>query len=117
MTPMNARETPPKTRMTAAADEAFLRTLGERVRDARARRGMTRRILARDSGVSERYLAQLETGLEAGRPQRRLRRGIGHARHLIGPVRRPLLRPIRIRAIVPDGSARFSRALPARGFR
>src|SRR6202142_1590015 len=62
MTPMNARETPPKTRMTAAADEAFLRTLGERVRDARARRGMTRKILAHDSGVSERYLAQLETG-------------------------------------------------------
>jgi XRE family aerobic/anaerobic benzoate catabolism transcriptional regulator len=36
--------------------------LGERVRDARARRGMTRRILAHDSGVSERYLAQLESG-------------------------------------------------------
>jgi XRE family aerobic/anaerobic benzoate catabolism transcriptional regulator len=44
------------------ADEAFLRALGERVRDARARRGMTRRILAHDSGVSERYLAQLESG-------------------------------------------------------
>src|SRR5512141_2045306 len=40
----------------------LLRLLGERVREARARRGMTRRILARDSGVSERYLAQLETG-------------------------------------------------------
>ena len=36
--------------------------LGERVRETRARRGMTRKILARDSGVSERYLAQLETG-------------------------------------------------------
>ena len=32
------------------------------MREARARRGMTRKILARDSGVSERYLAQLETG-------------------------------------------------------
>jgi len=40
----------------------LLRLLGERVRESRARRGMTRRILARDSGVSERYLAQLETG-------------------------------------------------------
>ncbi|MBD5633712.1 MAG: helix-turn-helix transcriptional regulator [Candidatus Eremiobacteraeota bacterium] len=40
----------------------FLARLGERVRDARARRGMTRKILARDSGVSERYLAQLESG-------------------------------------------------------
>src|SRR5689334_5439138 len=50
-------------RRAAADDEAeYLRRLGERVRDARARRGMTRKILARDSGVSERYLAQLETG-------------------------------------------------------
>ena len=40
----------------------YLRLLGERVRQMRARRGMTRRILARDSGVSERYLAQLESG-------------------------------------------------------
>jgi XRE family aerobic/anaerobic benzoate catabolism transcriptional regulator len=40
----------------------YLRLLGERIRAARARRGMTRKILARDSGVSERYLAQLETG-------------------------------------------------------
>jgi XRE family aerobic/anaerobic benzoate catabolism transcriptional regulator len=41
----------------------YLRMLGERVREARARRGMTRKILAKDSGVSERYLAQLEGGL------------------------------------------------------
>lgn len=40
----------------------YLRLLGERVRETRARRGMTRRILSHDSGVSERYLAQLETG-------------------------------------------------------
>jgi XRE family aerobic/anaerobic benzoate catabolism transcriptional regulator len=43
-------------------DTAFLQRLGDRVREARARRGMTRKILARDSGVSERYLAQLESG-------------------------------------------------------
>jgi XRE family transcriptional regulator, aerobic/anaerobic benzoate catabolism transcriptional regulator len=43
-------------------DAAFLRQLGERVRAMRARRGMTRKILARDSRVSERYLAQLESG-------------------------------------------------------
>ena len=36
--------------------------LGERVREERARRGMTRKMLARDSGLSERYLAQLEAG-------------------------------------------------------
>jgi XRE family aerobic/anaerobic benzoate catabolism transcriptional regulator len=40
----------------------FLAKLGDRVKEARARRGMTRKILARDSGVSERYLAQLESG-------------------------------------------------------
>jgi XRE family transcriptional regulator, aerobic/anaerobic benzoate catabolism transcriptional regulator len=43
-------------------DDAFLTALGDRVRELRARRGMTRKILAKDSGVSERYLAQLETG-------------------------------------------------------
>ena len=46
----------------ASADAGFLKRLGDRVRAARASRGMTRRILARDSGVSERYLAQLESG-------------------------------------------------------
>jgi XRE family aerobic/anaerobic benzoate catabolism transcriptional regulator len=39
-----------------------LKALGERVRQVRARRGMTRKLLARDSGVSERYLAQIEAG-------------------------------------------------------
>ena len=46
----------------AQDDSIFLAAVGERVRNARARRGMSRKILARDSGVSERYLAQLETG-------------------------------------------------------
>jgi XRE family aerobic/anaerobic benzoate catabolism transcriptional regulator len=46
----------------ADTTDDYLRLLGERVRNARARRGMTRKILARDSGVSERYLAQLESG-------------------------------------------------------
>ena len=40
----------------------YLLKLGERVRNIRAQRGMTRKILARDSKVSERYLAQLEMG-------------------------------------------------------
>lgn len=45
-----------------ATEADYLHLLGERVRETRARRGMTRKILARDSGVSERYLAQLESG-------------------------------------------------------
>lgn len=44
------------------ANSDLLKVLGDRVRQARARRGMTRKLLARDSGVSERYLAQIETG-------------------------------------------------------
>ncbi len=48
-----------KARATELTDRAYLAGLGERVRQFRARRGMTRKILARDSGVSERYLAQL----------------------------------------------------------
>jgi XRE family transcriptional regulator, aerobic/anaerobic benzoate catabolism transcriptional regulator len=46
----------------ALAPANYLRLLGERVRDARSRHGMTRRMLARDSGISERYLAELESG-------------------------------------------------------
>lgn len=59
---MGARDPKPAASHLSAGDAAFLQKLGERVREARARRGMTRRILARDSGVSERYLAQLEAG-------------------------------------------------------
>ncbi|NMG75481.1 helix-turn-helix transcriptional regulator [Aromatoleum diolicum] len=40
----------------------YLLMLGDRIRDLRAQRGMTRKMLAQQSGVSERYLAQLETG-------------------------------------------------------
>jgi len=40
----------------------LLGVLGDRVRTLRSHRGMTRKTLARDSGVSERYLAQLEQG-------------------------------------------------------
>lgn len=50
------------SRQDESADSGYLKLLGERVRQTRARRGMTRKLLARDSGVSERYLAQLETG-------------------------------------------------------
>ena len=40
----------------------YLSRLGERVRAWRAEHGMTRKALAEASGVSERYLAQLEAG-------------------------------------------------------
>lgn len=40
----------------------FLSALGERVRTIRARRGLTRRAVAQNAGVSERHLANLESG-------------------------------------------------------
>lgn len=42
--------------------DELLRQLGQKVRALRAGRGMTRKMLAADSAVSERYLAQLEQG-------------------------------------------------------
>ncbi|MFN3147478.1 MAG: helix-turn-helix transcriptional regulator [Paracoccaceae bacterium] len=41
---------------------ALMATVGERVRRARERKGISRRVLSDLSGVSQRYLAQLETG-------------------------------------------------------
>ncbi len=55
-------QNPDVSPQAVAVDTGFLKLLGNRVREARARRGMTRKILANDSGVSERYLAQLESG-------------------------------------------------------
>ncbi|MDP2825065.1 MAG: helix-turn-helix transcriptional regulator [Sulfuritalea sp.] len=45
-----------------AADAEFIQALGIRVRESRARRGMSRKALALNSDVSERYLAQVESG-------------------------------------------------------
>ena len=63
---MNADETLTRPRANDTAqedlDRSFLRDLGERVRAARAEHGITRKTLARSSGISERYLAQLEAG-------------------------------------------------------
>lgn len=43
-------------------DQAYLQQLGARVREARMRLSLSRKALAGRSGVSERYLAQLESG-------------------------------------------------------
>jgi len=44
------------------SEAGFLEQLGQRVRTMRALRGMSRKVLARVSGISERYIAQLESG-------------------------------------------------------
>src|SRR4051794_1865633 len=43
-------------------ETSFLEQLGQRVRTMRALRGMSRKVLAKVSGISERYIAQLESG-------------------------------------------------------
>jgi XRE family transcriptional regulator, aerobic/anaerobic benzoate catabolism transcriptional regulator len=47
---------------TPASETAFLEQLGLRVRTMRGLRGMSRKVLAKVSGISERYIAQLESG-------------------------------------------------------
>jgi transcriptional regulator with XRE-family HTH domain len=50
------------SRRQEAAEPEFLLQVGETLRTLRARRGMTRRALAAQSRVSERYIAQMEAG-------------------------------------------------------
>ena len=46
----------------SAAETDFLDQLGQRVRRMRGLAGMSRKVLAKVSGISERYIAQLESG-------------------------------------------------------
>ncbi|HEX8617118.1 MAG TPA: helix-turn-helix transcriptional regulator, partial [Thermoanaerobaculia bacterium] len=48
--------------MPADSDDAFLHAFGERIRAERARRGMSRKLLAHHAGISERYITQIESG-------------------------------------------------------
>jgi len=61
-------------------ESAYLARLGERVRSWRTQHAITRRALAASSGVSERYLAQLESG--QGNVSILLLRRIAHAMQL-----------------------------------
>jgi XRE family aerobic/anaerobic benzoate catabolism transcriptional regulator len=63
--PKSGREAArPAARESARADahDRLLSALGERTRGLRARRGLTRKAVARLAGVSERHLANLEAG-------------------------------------------------------
>ncbi len=53
---------PPAMESRRTDEQEFLAALGRRVRHGRALRGMSRKVLARVSGISERYIAQLESG-------------------------------------------------------
>src|SRR5689334_10241580 len=47
---------------SAPDNASYLESVGQRVRALRALRNMTRRVLAVRSGVSERFLAEVESG-------------------------------------------------------
>jgi XRE family aerobic/anaerobic benzoate catabolism transcriptional regulator len=78
-------------------DAAYLSRLGDRVRGWRAEHGITRKALALRSGVSERYLAQLESG--QGNVSILLLRRIAHAVEL----------PVEVLVREHEGDARRSR--------
>jgi len=72
-------ETKPRERavVVAQGEAAFLAAIGSEVRRSRAKRGMTRRQLAQASQTSERYLAQIESGV--GNPSVSVLRAIAQA--------------------------------------
>ncbi|MCK9511940.1 MAG: helix-turn-helix transcriptional regulator [Pigmentiphaga sp.] len=51
-----------ETRTEASERDPVLTALGDRIRDLRARRGMTRKATAQAAGISERHMANLESG-------------------------------------------------------
>ncbi|KWR92150.1 helix-turn-helix transcriptional regulator [Cupriavidus sp. IDO] len=69
---------------TPGERDPYLTQLGERIRSLRASRGMSRKDLARGAGVSERYLANLETG--TGNASVLLLRQVAHALDVPLPV-------------------------------
>jgi len=58
--PQKPARRPPK--QVRAENTRLLREIGYVVRNERAKRGMTRKMLAKQTGMSERFLAQIETG-------------------------------------------------------
>ena len=62
LSPTTAMNLSPESNHETAVRDVFLAGLGERVRALRARRSLSRKALAQDAGVSERHLANLESG-------------------------------------------------------
>jgi len=60
--PTSAAKSRSLRQSTQVSEGDFLASLGKRVRVLRNRRGMTRKMVAREADVSERHLAQLESG-------------------------------------------------------
>src|SRR5215212_64301 len=73
----NTLDTHETSDLSGRADAAFAGEVARMVRLGRAKRGMSRRQLAQESGTSERYLAQIESG--AGNPSVLVMRAIADA--------------------------------------
>jgi XRE family transcriptional regulator, aerobic/anaerobic benzoate catabolism transcriptional regulator len=88
-------------------EKAFLEQLGQRIRTERALRGMSRKVVANLSGISQRYVAQLESGKGNGSIilLRRVCRALGaHLEDMIPVDPSPDLRVFRelLRKASPD---------------
>jgi XRE family aerobic/anaerobic benzoate catabolism transcriptional regulator len=57
-----AQKSPVLHAQPASSDSDFLHFLGARIRQLRSSRGLTRKIVSQEADVSERHLAQLESG-------------------------------------------------------
>ena len=79
MPPLPPIDKDPRREKTAD-DAAYLLRVGSRVRGARDTRGLTRKALSHGSGISERYLADLEAG--AGNASLMVLRRVANALHL-----------------------------------
>src|SRR5438552_1394618 len=89
---------------TQQQEHAYLARLGERVRAWRTEHGMSRKHLSEASGVSERYLAQLEAG--EGNISVLLLRKVARA---MGVAAQRLAARLARRAHVPrDGAGRYA---------
>ncbi len=75
--PKNAPRSAASAKAPAAGEAAFVAEIGRLIRLGRARKGISRRQLAEGSGISERYLAQIEGG--QGNPSAIVLRAIAEA--------------------------------------
>src|SRR2546428_2352751 len=92
-------------------EHAYLSRLGERVRAWRAEHGMTRKALSLACGVSERYLAQLESGrgnISGLLPRKGARAMGGAVEHLVREEE-SAARSRRIALIGPPGAGKSTR--------
>jgi XRE family transcriptional regulator, aerobic/anaerobic benzoate catabolism transcriptional regulator len=90
----------PAPRAEGDSDAAFMAAIGREVRRNRAKRGMTRRQLAQASETSERYLAQIESGV--ANPSVSVLRAIAHALGLPAAALLPetSARPLALTAVI-----------------